>query len=176
MGVAPVKEPQKTSSKDRARTDEEGTIATSGGDVDGPNDSRPGLRFSLAVAVRHPDIDPQEITAALDRTPYQSWQAGAPRRTPSGHPMPSVGRESYWIWTIKVAGQRNFFSALMDEAELLAARAEFLHGIVAAGGRISLTVSLPGDVNIGATLPHAAIRRLADLPLDLGIEVFPDMR
>ncbi len=169
-------DPQKTSSKDRTQKDDEERTATNGDSNDGPGDVWPALRFSLAVAVRHPDIDPQEITAALDRTPYQSWQAGAPRRTPSGHPMPSVGRESYWIWTIKVAGQRNFFSALMDEAELLAARAEFLHGIVAAGGRISLTVSLPGDVNIGATLPHAAISRLAELPIDLGIEVFPDMR
>lgn len=85
-------DPQKTSSKDRTQKDNEERTATNGDSNDGQGDAWPGLRFSLAVAVRHPDIDPQEITAALDRTPYQSWQAGAPRRTPSGHPMPSVGR------------------------------------------------------------------------------------
>ncbi|MCX7376968.1 MAG: hypothetical protein NTY94_09550 [Alphaproteobacteria bacterium] len=155
--------------------DDEGKTGTTGGSSNGRGDTTPELRFSLAVAVRHPDIDPEVISVALGRTPYQAWQAGMPRRTPSGQPMPSVGRESYWICTIEICGQRNFFAALVEEADRLASCADFLHGIAAAGGRIGLVVSLPGGVNIGATLPHAALKRLAELPIDLGIEVFPDM-
>lgn len=155
--------------------DDEGKTGINGDSSNGPGEAAPELRFSLAVAVRHPDIDPAAISAALGRTPYQAWQAGMPRRTPSGHPMPSVGRESYWICTTEIRGQRNFFAALVEEADRLASCADFLHGIAAAGGRVGLVVSLPGGVNIGATLPHAALKRLAELPIDLGIEVFPDM-
>jgi hypothetical protein len=154
---------------------DEGKTGINGGSSNGPGKAAPELRFSLAVAVRHPDIDPAAISSALGRTPYQAWQAGMPRRTPSGHPMPSVGRESYWICTTEIRGQRNFFAALVEEADRLASCADFLHGIAAAGGRVGLVVSLPGGVNIGATLPHAALKRLAELPIDLGIEVFPDM-
>ena len=155
--------------------DDAGKTWTTGGSSNGRDDTTPELRFSLAVAVRHPDIDPEAISVALGRMPYQAWQAGMPRCTPSGQPMPSVGRESCWIWTSEIRGQRNFFAALVEEADRLAACAAFLHGIATAGGRVGLTVSLPGRVNMGATLPHAALKRLAELPIDLGIEVFPDM-
>ena len=122
---------------------DEGKTGTTGGSSNGRHDTTPELRFSLAVAVRHPDIDAEAISVALDRTPYQAWQAGMPRRTPSGQPMPSVGRESYWIRTSEIRGQRNFFAALVEEADRLAA--------------------------------CAALKRLAELPIDLGIEVCPDM-
>ena len=140
-----------------------------------PDDIAMRLRFSLALAIRHPNMDPNGITRALGREPYQAWRAGEPRRTPSGHPMPSVGRESYWVWRTEIAGERNFFAALMAEVDWLEVHAAMLAGIVAEGGRIVLSLALPGDVNIGATLPHDAVRRLATLPIGLGVEVFPDM-
>ena len=134
------------------------------------------LRFTLVVRIFHPDIDPQEISRTLGREPYQAWQAGKPRHTRSGHLMPSVGRESYWIWRRRVAGQRDFFAALVDELDWLAVHAGFLEGLVAAGGQVALGLNLAGDENIGATLRHDVLQRLAALPIDLGIEVFPDMR
>jgi len=133
------------------------------------------LRFTLTLAIRHPSIDPEEISRLLARVPYQSWLAGAPRRTPTGRAMPSVARESYWVWISEVGAQRNFFAVLIEELDRLLPYADFLGRVAATGGRIALGVSLPGDVNIGARLPHDAVRRLAALPIDLDIEVFPDM-
>lgn len=127
------------------------------------------------MVIRHPSIDPDEISRTLARAPYQSWQAGQPRRTPTGRPMPSIGRESYWVWSTTIAGQRNFFAALMDELGRLSAHGAFLRAIAESGGQIALEISLPGAENIGATLPHDAIRRLATLPVELGVEVFPKM-
>jgi hypothetical protein len=138
-------------------------------------DTNDNARFSLSLSFRHPDIDPDEITRVLGRTPYQSWQAGAPRRTPAGHEMPTVGRQSYWVWTVEVSGRRNFFKALMEEIDGLSAHAAFLAHVVGSGGRVALVVNLPGDLNIGATLPHQAVQRIAGLPIDIGVEVFPDM-
>lgn len=133
------------------------------------------LRFSLALTIRHPDMDPRAITLALGRDPYQAWRAGEPRRTPTGHPMPSVGRESYCVWRKELVGQRDFFAAVLAELDWLRQHTGLLEVIAAGGGEIALSLALPGDVNIGATLPHDALRRLASLPIDLGIEVFPAM-
>ena len=140
------------------------------------NDRNADLLFGLALAIHHPDMDPRDISRILGREPYQAWRAGEPRYTPTGHKMPSVGRESYWIWATEITGQRNFFAGLMDELDRLAAHAAFLKGIADTDGRIELRLELPGGANIGATLRHDAVRRLAALPIDLGIEVFPDMR
>jgi hypothetical protein len=48
--------------------------------------------------------------------------------------------------------------------------------IAGSGGSIDLIVDLPGDVNLGSTLGWRAMARLSNLHIDLGIEVFPEMR
>jgi hypothetical protein len=167
--------PLKISSKDQGRQAVVARTATTDVACADETERDDDVRFSLSLSFRHPDIDPDEITRVLGRAPYQSWRAGAPRRTPAGHEMPSVGRQSYWVWTTEVSGRRNFFAALMEEVDGLAAHAVFLAHVVGSGGRVALVINLPGDSNIGAILTHQAVQRIAGLPIDIGVEVFPDM-
>ena len=44
------------------------------------------------------------------------------------------------------------------------------------GGALQAIVNLPGDTNIGDVMGCDILVRLANLKMDLGIEVFPDPR
>lgn len=133
------------------------------------------LRFKIAIMVKHPSLDPDELTAALGRAPRHSRQAGQPRANVRGEPMPGVWPLSYWLATRRVEGQRHFFAAICEEVAALEAQAALLGRILAEGGEVLLTISLAGEDNIGDVMPAAMLLRLGTLGVGLGIEVFPDM-
>ena len=72
----------------------------------------------------------------------------------------------------KTKGRRHFFKDISGIADRLEPSRAFLAKIVDEGARISLTVNLYGDKNIGDVLSWREMQRLADLKIDLGLEVF----
>src|SRR6185312_4880062 len=68
--------------------------------------SRPGnfaglhvsdYEFIMSLRIRHPHIDPAEITVALRLEPQHTWRAGDPRRGSAGDEIGGTHRESYWM-------------------------------------------------------------------------------
>jgi hypothetical protein len=53
--------------------------------------------FSIALRIRHPSIDPAEITQRLGIEPQHAWRAGEPREIDAGEVGSSVHRETYWV-------------------------------------------------------------------------------
>jgi hypothetical protein len=53
--------------------------------------------FTAALRIRHPSIDPDEISARLGLKPLHCWRAGDPRNAGSGEPGKSSRTETYWV-------------------------------------------------------------------------------
>ena len=53
--------------------------------------------FSIALRIRHPSIDPAEITQRLGIDPQHAWRAGEPREIDAGDVGSSLHRETYWV-------------------------------------------------------------------------------
>ncbi|HEU4617140.1 MAG TPA: DUF4279 domain-containing protein [Gammaproteobacteria bacterium] len=53
--------------------------------------------FTAALRIRHPSIDPDEITRRLGLPPLHCWRAGDPRTPPSGERTQSARTETYWV-------------------------------------------------------------------------------
>jgi len=119
-------------------------------------------------------MDPMLITKELGLTPHLSHFAGAERMTPANTKLPGKYRESIWGWAQHLEGKRAFFDNVSELAIRLRKHQDFIAGLMAGGGSIVMIVDLPGDVNIGSVLSSVNIKRLADLGVDLGIEVFPE--
>lgn len=137
---------------------------------------RPRYRFGMRLLLKHPNFQQEEITRAVGLEPSGGHTIGQNRQTPDGTALAGQYRESAWTYSEKFEGMRDFFQAsetLIDELQPVS---EFLAGLQAEGGTAMLVFSLPGDVNIGSILPYKLIKKLANLHLDLGIEVFPKMR
>ena len=148
--------------KQRSRT---GTRITS------EHEGRP--RFTIGLGLRHPWIDPAEVTSRLKLEPLNSWKAGEPRRTPTGILLEGTRSESMWVHAKRFAESKRFtaaISALLDE---LTPHRDFFQRIVSEGGSIRLSLHLPGDVNIGDDFEWQLLARLAELHFELTVEVFP---
>jgi hypothetical protein len=53
--------------------------------------------FSIALRVRHPSIDPAEVTSKLGIEPQHAWRAGEPRRMDDDDAGSAVHRDTYWL-------------------------------------------------------------------------------
>jgi hypothetical protein len=53
--------------------------------------------FSIALRVRHPSIDPAEVTRQLGIEPQHAWRAGEPRRVENDAAGSAVHRDTYWL-------------------------------------------------------------------------------
>lgn len=59
--------------------------------------------FQLSLRIRHPSIDPAELSRALSIEPEYAFRAGDPRPLRSGIAPPSVHTESYWLGALNPA-------------------------------------------------------------------------
>ena len=132
--------------------------------------------YNVTLRVSHPNEVLHTITNELGLQPHYKWQAGQPRAAPNGAPLPGVNRDTYWAHAVRIAGHRYFFKTVVELLEKLEAAEEYVHGLIASGGRVSLIVHLPGHTNIGDMIAPADLLRLGRLGVGLGVEVFPDMR
>jgi len=53
--------------------------------------------FSIALRVRHPSMDPDEITRRLGVAPQHAWRAGERRAIEDGEVGSAFHRETYWV-------------------------------------------------------------------------------
>jgi hypothetical protein len=51
----------------------------------------------MSLRIRHPHVEPAEVTRVLGIEPQHTWRAGDPRRDPAGTALEGSYRESYWM-------------------------------------------------------------------------------
>lgn len=155
--------------------------------------------FQLSLRIKHPSIDPADISKELGIKPEHSFRAGQPRLSKSGLAPASVHAESYWLarlnpasWIgnppfaeqlnlaiiqehIDAAIARNLTGALsMCAGHFNKAHAAWLQAVRSAGGEIGLLVTLsPAAVNT-FSLPPQLSRLFGDLGITLEFEMTND--
>jgi hypothetical protein len=138
--------------------------------------------FQLSLRIRHPSMDPAELSHEFKIKAEHSFRAGDPRPSRSGIAAASVRTESYWLgalnpaeWPadisfpehprLQVAQERLGAAAAQsfDWALSLSAtrfchlHAELLRRIRSEGGQISLLVALsPGSVSSFSLVPEVS--------------------
>jgi hypothetical protein len=106
--------------------------------------------FTVSLRIRHPSIDPDEITRTLGIQPQHSWKAGDTRRAAQGQRLEGNYRESYWIGEFREldAGLRGVVAteAVLLQAVVLLRRSQpFLSRLQADGGTVELFVEVVGS-------------------------------
>lgn len=130
--------------------------------------------YRVILRIRHPSIDPCEITMKLAMKPHRFWKVGDRRATPAGRALKGHYPDSLWSHHEKYKGRsKNFFKRVDRLAKQLKLHTAFLHDISASGGQSEIYIQLPGSINIGDSLHPNTLRLLADLDILLSVEVFP---
>lgn len=122
----------------------------------------------------HPNVAPDEISNKLGLTPFSAQKVGEPRFAPNGAKLPSVSKDSRWTFRRLCRSG----SELIDEISLLLERLEaersWVLSILKSSGLIHITLSFSGRHYFGLSIPPDLVERLAQVEIELGIEVFPD--
>jgi hypothetical protein len=157
------------------------------------SDSEP---FQLSLRIRHPSLDPEELSREFSIEAAHCFRAGDPRASRSG--IASVHPESYWLGALNTANwpadvsfpksrrrptaqervgmvaTRSLGWALSLSARFFSAHAEMLRRIRAEGGQVSLLVTAPPGEVSGFSLAPAASRVFSDLGIALEFEFTSD--
>jgi hypothetical protein len=89
------------------------------------------MPFQLSLHVRHPSVDPREISGEFGLEAIESFRAGEPRQSRSGVAATAVHVETYWVavldpvvWSAPLAGAKGLSrpAQLPGEAKVLRAR------------------------------------------------------
>lgn len=155
--------------------------------------------FQLSLRIRHPSIDPADISKELRMEPEHSFRAGQPRHSKSGLAKAAVHSESYWLaplnpasWlanpsfaeTLKLATTqehidaaiaRNLTGALgLFAIRFSKAHTELLQTLRADGGEISLLVTLSTAATNTFSLSPQVSRMFGEIGITLEFEIAYD--
>ena len=53
--------------------------------------------YTVFLRIRHPSIDPDELTRVLGLEPAHAWAAGSPRPSSDASAVRGIHRQSYWV-------------------------------------------------------------------------------
>jgi hypothetical protein len=134
--------------------------------------------FTMSLGVRHPDIDPEHITRALNLQPEHVWRKGEERLDQAGGVLGGNHRASYWFCEIaprpKFQGERiGVEHELSRVLHLLRKSIVFMQDLHYGGGATELFVTIfaRGDFRIELLPEEAAL--LGRLGVAMTIEIKP---
>lgn len=160
--------------------------------------------FELAIRIRHPSLDPADITSELHLEPEHSFKAGDPRTSSSGIAAAAVHAESYWLSRIDPArlpsptlfderpGEKRVRTRMSEEVfrahaadslgitltacvmTFLGPHREFLRRVKSDGGEVSLLVEVSAKSVPGFKLTPQVSRGLSDLGITVEFELVND--
>jgi len=152
--------------------------------------------FHLSIRIRHPSIDPAELSRELGIEPEHSFRAGDPRPSRSAMTPASVRTESYWLGALdsgeldvaflrhlKLEAAPQFATAAAAATQSLGwalslkasrffnVHSDFLRRIRTDGGEISLLVALSPDRVMSFTLAPEVSRVFGELGVTVEFEL-----
>jgi hypothetical protein len=134
--------------------------------------------FTMALRIRHPSIEPAEITRTLGIEPQHTWRAGEVRRGPEGQVLEGLYRESYWTGRLMdepqlSADQVSVESVVLRTLAQLRKSFQFLAGLNADGGVVELHVSIFARNDFRLEFLPESLALLGRLGLSFAFEVQP---
>jgi hypothetical protein len=131
-------------------------------------------QYHISLRVRHPSLDPAEITSALCLNPSRSWRAGDARATPNGTPLEGKYRDSYWTTDLVEGGwpDKELALVLNELLDQLAPNKGFFHRMRTEGGTVEFFVGWFFEGQSGDVLDCDLLARMADLKIGLSLDVY----
>jgi hypothetical protein len=135
--------------------------------------------FIMSLRIRHPHIDPAEITLALRIEPQHTWRAGDMRRSSAGDEIGGAHRETYWMGRLMTKpelarDQVGVESEILRALGTLRRSFDLLNRLKEEGGSAELHVSLYAREEFNLELLPESLSLLGRLGLTLALDVKPN--
>lgn len=129
-------------------------------------------RFDVSLRFRHPTRSADEISAEFNLQPRFHWNVGDLRRKSDGSLGDGVRDSSYWSHEVASGKVCGLADALEENIATLEPHAAFLREFIASGGEVEYFIGLfTTSMSGGVTLSPELLRRIADLGINISIDV-----
>lgn len=134
--------------------------------------------FTVSLRIRHPFIDPAEVTGALGIQPQHAWQSGQPRSDASGSKLSGCHRDSYWMSRLMIEPQLSSrdvsVEAVLWQTLTQIQRAQlFLDRVNSEGGLTEILVSIYARDVFKLELATDALTLLGRLHVSIALDIHP---
>jgi hypothetical protein len=134
--------------------------------------------FTMSLRIRHPSVDPAQITRMLGIDPQHTWRAGDVRRDSAGGALGGEYRETFWMGRLmtqpKLASERiGVESELTQTLAQLRKSQDFLGSLKEQGGVAELHVSIFAREEFRLEFLPGSLALLGRLGLTVAVEVKP---
>jgi len=128
--------------------------------------------FKLSLRFFGHSFDPSDVSAELGLVPHVSHKVGEQRRTLDGAELPGKYDKSYWTARLAPLEDENPSEALERTIAELYGHKAFFQAMHARGGRAEFFIGWFSAGNSGDTLPWDLLGKLAELKIDLALDVY----
>lgn len=134
--------------------------------------------FTMSLRIRHPSIEPAEITRVLGIEPQHTWRAGESRRDPVGETLEGSYRETYWLARLmpEPALSSQHVGVESEMTRVLAQLRKsfaFLQMLTTNGGIVELLVIIFAREDFRLEFPADSLVVLGRLGATVALEVKP---
>jgi len=131
------------------------------------------FEYTVSLQIRHPDIAPEMITRALALQPtHRPTRKGEPKTTPKGAPLAGYWEFSHWSHRFEITQDRELVPYLERLVKSLEPQRDFLQRLVDEGGAVECFVGVFTDTNCDQVLPFGLLGELAELRIDLRLDLY----
>lgn len=132
-----------------------------------------GVAVKVSFRIMSPDLDPSEISLALEMQPTKAHSRGDANFGKSGRQYSDYS-EGLWSWRPPLKSSDPLSKHLSAAINVLEPKAMALQRLKEMGLRLDLFVGIFGtEGNLEILLEHDLLRRLGALGLDLGFDIYP---
>jgi Domain of unknown function (DUF4279) len=129
-------------------------------------------KITLICLVSHPKLDPESVSQRLELKPYLIQRAGREVVTPRGRDTGRTYTESKWGYKVDVADIGDLDRRLAELVDRLHESKQFIQEISASGGRVLVFINLPNPGSLAFETTPETLRKLADMGIRFGFEIF----
>jgi hypothetical protein len=134
--------------------------------------------FTMSLRIRHPHVEPAEVTRRLGMEPQHFWRVGEERRDAKGAALGGSYHESLWMCTLMAHPQLSsdrigVESELLHAIGLLRRSLDFLQSLRDSGGIAELHISLFARQEFRLELPAELLVSLGQMGIAMALEVNP---
>ncbi len=128
--------------------------------------------FEIAIRIRHPTIDPKEITSHLCWEPSYSYMVGEPRTTPKGNSIDGINKETFWYVELATATFKDIRNAIESTNNRLIGHKKYLEELVISEGKIEYFIGWFIENNASEKFPWKLLQECSELRIDLVLDVY----
>jgi hypothetical protein len=134
--------------------------------------------FTMSLSIRHPNVEPSEISRALSIEPQHSWKVGDPRRGTEGEVLDGTYRETFWTARLMPEPELasdgvSVESVLLRTLSQLRKSFDFFTDLSRLGGVAELQISIFGREDFRLEFLPESLALVGRLGLVISLNVTP---